>query len=85
MTRIETSRHNIGKFAVMSRGVSWVTSLTAIGVFVTVTSVVAGASPSSATETSTTDSTFLLAIGAPVSVGVQPTLRHAHGQPMHQG
>jgi lysophospholipase L1-like esterase len=85
MTRFETPRHNIGKRAVMLRGVRWVTSLAAIGGLVVVTSVVAGAPPASAAGTSTTDSTFLLAIGASVSVGVQPTLRHAHGQPTHKG
>lgn len=44
-----------------------------------------GASPVSAAGTATSDPTFLLAIGASVSVGVQPTLRHAHGQPTHKG
>jgi lysophospholipase L1-like esterase len=32
-----------------------------------------------------TDTTFLLAVGASVSVGVQPTVRHAHGQPTRRG
>lgn len=32
-----------------------------------------------------TDTTFLLAVGASVSVGVQPTVRHAHGQPTRKG
>lgn len=31
------------------------------------------------------DSTFLLAVGASVSVGVQPTLHHVHGFPTHRG
>ncbi|NNN09064.1 MAG: SGNH/GDSL hydrolase family protein [Acidimicrobiaceae bacterium] len=67
------------------RGVRWVTSLVAAGVLVAATSLMMSASPASANGTSTIDPTFLLAIGASVSVGVQPTLRHDRGQPTRKG
>lgn len=69
----------------MLHGVRWIRSLGAIGVLVVIASVVVGSSPASAVATPTTDSTFLLVVGASVSVGVQPTLRHAYGQPTHKG
>lgn len=69
----------------MLRDVRWVTSLAVIAAFVLVTNVAPEKAPASATEISTSDSTFLLAIGASVSVGVQPTVRHAYGQPTREG
>lgn len=56
-----------------------------------ITSVFVASSSASATGTATprprpvADTTFLLAVGASVSVGVQPTVRHAHGRPTRRG
>lgn len=69
----------------MSRANWWVTSAAAMSTLVAITGLMAIASPSSATETPAADSTFLLAIGASVSVGVQPTPRSTYGQPTNQG
>ena len=85
MTPSVTPHHGINEHTSLLRRVHWMTSLVAVVLFVAGTSVVAGTPPASATGTSTADSTFLLAIGASVSVGVQPTPRHARGLPTHKG
>lgn len=56
-----------------------------VGASVAVGASAASAAGTSTNQTPTIEPTFLLAIGASVSVGVQPTARHALGQPTHRG
>lgn len=85
MTPGATTIFTIDKWRLLVLRFRWMTSLVAAVMFVAGTCVVTETSLASATGTSTADSTFLLAIGASVSVGVQPTPRHARGLPTHAG